>query len=133
MTGSDTRHVFVYGTLRRGEVNDITRLQPAPRYLGIASIPGEMYHLGDYPGVVLGGSGRVQGEVFAIVAELEHQLDAIETIEPAHCSEYVRRQVELRVGDRTLQCLVYEVRPHCVRGRPRIVDGDWVRARRGHV
>ncbi len=33
-------HVFVYGTLRRGEVNDITRLQPAPHYIGPARVQG---------------------------------------------------------------------------------------------
>ncbi len=33
-------HVFVYGTLRRGEVNDITRLRPAPRFVGDAHVAG---------------------------------------------------------------------------------------------
>ena len=40
------RHVFVYGTLRRGQANDINRLLPAPRYVGQGVITGVMYHLG---------------------------------------------------------------------------------------
>ena len=48
------RYVFVYGTLRRGDDNDITRLLPSPQYVGDTVINGVMYHLGAYPGVILG-------------------------------------------------------------------------------
>ena len=41
-----TLHVFVYGTLRRGEANDINRLRPPPRYLGQARTRGTLYALG---------------------------------------------------------------------------------------
>ena len=47
------RHVFVYGTLRQTGSNDITRLQPAPRFIGRAVVAGVLYHLGAYPGLVL--------------------------------------------------------------------------------
>ena len=52
-SGTQARYVFVYGTLRRDEDNDITRLLPTPRFIGTAAICGRMYHLGPYPGVVL--------------------------------------------------------------------------------
>ena len=65
------RCVFVYGTLRRGGSNDITRLRPAPRFLGKAQVQGVLYHLGAYPGMALGGSHWVQGEVYAIAPALE--------------------------------------------------------------
>ena len=48
------RHVFVYGTLRRGGRNDINRLAPAPRYLGMSEVKGCLYHIDWYPGLTLG-------------------------------------------------------------------------------
>ena len=68
------RRVFVYGTLRKGQSNDINRMLPAPRYLGRARLNGVMYHLGDYPGVVLGGPRWVQGEVYEVTGALEHAI-----------------------------------------------------------
>jgi len=129
MTTQPDLHVFVYGTLRRGEANDINRLQPAPHYLGQARIRGALYDLGSYPGVILGGTGWVQGEVYALVAELERQLDVIEEVAPVPSGEYVRRQVELVLDGRLLRCLVYEIDARRVQGRPRITTGDWVRRR----
>ena len=36
------RHVFVYGTLRRGQANDITRLRPVPRWVGEGRVRGTL-------------------------------------------------------------------------------------------
>lgn len=129
MTTQPEVHVFVYGTLRRGQANDINRLQPAPGYLGQARIRGTLYDLGPYPGVVLGGADRVQGEVYAITPELEQQLDVIEDVAPVPSGEYARRHVELEVGGRQLRCLVYEIDAQRVQGRPRIPSGDWLQRR----
>lgn len=129
MPSQPDRHVFVYGTLRRGEVNDINRLRPAPLYLGPARIRGTLYDLGPYPGVVLGGTDWVQGEVYAITPELEHQLDVIEEVAPVPSGEYARRQVELEVDGRPLRCLVYEIDAQRVQGRARIQTGDWLQRR----
>ncbi len=61
---------FVYGTLRRGDDNDITLLSPPPRFLGQAKIVGQMFHLGNYPGVTLGegasDASHIVGEVYEI-------------------------------------------------------------------
>eukprot|EP01041_Mallomonas_annulata_P027043 gene27043-48537_t len=65
------RCVFVYGTLRLGGSNDITRLQPAPRFVGPAQVAGVLYHLAAYPGLLLGGDQWVVGEVYAIEPALE--------------------------------------------------------------
>lgn len=124
-SGQASRFVFVYGTLRRGEVNDINRLQPAPRYLGAARIRGSLYDLGPYPGVVLGGAGWVQGEVYALTPELERQLDLIEEVAPVPSGEYARRHVAVEVAGQRLPCLVYEIDPQRVQGAPRIASGDW--------
>ncbi len=118
-------HVFVYGTLRRGEANDINRLQPAPRHLGPARLRGLLYDLGPYPGLVLGGEAWVVGEVYAITPELEQALDRIEEVAPVPSGEYARRHVELDLDGRRLRCLVYEIDALRVQGRARILSGDW--------
>ena len=123
------RHVFVYGTLRRGEANDINRLQPAPRFVDTARIHGTLYDLGPYPGVILGGEGWVQGEVYAISPALERQLDLIEEVAPVPSGEYARREVEVQLQGRLLPCLVYEIARERVAGRPRIASGDWLQRR----
>ncbi|MDZ4075253.1 MAG: gamma-glutamylcyclotransferase family protein [Hylemonella sp.] len=129
MTAPPDLHVFVYGTLRRGEANDINRLQPAPCYLGQARIGGVLYDLGPYPGLLLDGTEPVLGEVYAITPELERQLDVIEEVAPVPSGEYARRHVELVLDGRPLRCLVYEIDPARVRGRPRITTGDWLQRR----
>lgn len=135
-TPSASRHVFVYGTLRRGDVRDITRLHPAPHYVGMASVAGVLYDLGPYPGVVLGGPARVTGEVYAITAELERQLDAIEEVWPQQTGEYRKQAVRVQLGQPQalsgaveLDCLVYEINPARAAGQPVITGGDWL----GHL
>lgn len=122
------RCVFVYGTLRRGGRNDITRLQPPPRFVGPAQVAGVLYHLGAYPGMVLGGGQWVQGEVYAIAPALESVLDAIEGLGESPGDEYIRREVAVPVLGRVLPCLVYEINPRYVASAPVIAHGDWLRA-----
>ncbi len=126
---SATRHAFVYGTLRRGDDNDINRLQPTPVFVGEARIKGRMYHLGRYPGVLLGGPHDVAGEVYAISAELERVLDEIEELYPQQTNEYFKREIAVDVAGRQLRCIVYEINPSVVQGKPLIASGDWVRDR----
>lgn len=120
---------FVYGTLRRGDDNDITRLQPAPQFIGHANIAGTMYHLGGYPGVTLGGAGRIIGEVYAVSPALEKKLDAIESEYPAQSDEYFKREIEVNVNGKILACHVYEINPAYTQGKPMIASGDWVKDR----
>jgi gamma-glutamylcyclotransferase (GGCT)/AIG2-like uncharacterized protein YtfP len=124
---------FVYGTLRRGDDNDITRLTPAPEFIGHAQIQGAMFHLGGYPGVTLGvglgGTGQIVGEVYAVSSELEKKLDAIESEYPAQTDEYVKREIEVNVQGQTRLCHVYEINPAYTRGKPIITSGDWVKDR----
>ncbi len=155
MSPQPLRHVFVYGTLRRGEERDINRLQPAPRWVGQASVAGTLHHLGAYPGLVLGGRGLVRGEVYEISPELERQLDEIEEVWPQQSGEYIRREVLVALdpppdhrppdeladqsghhlsqprqdGPGTVVCLLYEIAPGRIHGKPVIVGGDWTQAR----
>ena len=131
------RHVFVYGTLRRGDDNDITRLLPSPKYVGDAEIVGVMYHLGAYPGVILAqppvdhkvAVGLIIGEVYAIQPALEAKLDEIEMIYPQQRDEYFKRQIQVIVGGQRLDCIVYEINLAYVENKPLIGSGDWVQDR----
>jgi gamma-glutamylcyclotransferase (GGCT)/AIG2-like uncharacterized protein YtfP len=123
------RLFFVYGTLRQGDDNDITRLQPAPRWVGPARIKGVMHHLGGYPGVTLGGDADVVGEVYAVSPALEAKLDAIESEYPAQADEYAKREITVLVDGQSLACFVYEINPCYVLGKPVIASGDWVKDR----
>lgn len=129
------RPVFVYGTLRRGEVRDINRLRPSPRWLGTACVPGVLYHLGEYPGVVIGAMGLVCGEVYTISAELERQLDEIEEVWPRPGAEYCKREMQVRLDatGEEVCCLLYEATPQRIAGMPVIASGDWVLHRLGKV
>ena len=144
MPGDASRYVFVYGTLRRGGSNDITRLQPAPRYIGRAGVMGVLYHLGHYPGVQLGGTCQVWGEVYAISLELERRLDEIEQVLPEPTGEYEKREMQVLVarveladdlqavapaGEGVkLSCIVYEINPDRIVGRASIDSGDWIKS-----
>jgi len=128
MHQAPTRHVFVYGTLRRGGRNDINRLVPAPDYVGMGEVRGSLYRIDWYPGLTLGGEDAVTvvGEVYRISPQLEAVLDAIEQVEPGADSEYFKREVDIAVAGRTINCLVYEINPARVRGRQAIGHGDWI-------
>jgi len=120
------RHVFVYGTLRQGEANDITRLTPAPRYVGTGATPGTLYQMGWYPGLVLGGARLVVGEVYEISPELERRLDEIEEVYPEPTNEYFKREITVSLDTRRIECLVYEINPQRIQGKVVIGSGDWL-------
>jgi gamma-glutamylcyclotransferase (GGCT)/AIG2-like uncharacterized protein YtfP len=142
--GAEARYVFVYGTLRRGGSNDITRLQPAPRYIARAGVMGVLYHLGHYPGVQLGGTCPVWGEIYGISPELERRLDEIEQILPEPTGEYDKREMLIEVAREELaeglndmapgaaavrlRCIVYEINPDRIIGRASIESGDWIKS-----
>jgi gamma-glutamylcyclotransferase (GGCT)/AIG2-like uncharacterized protein YtfP len=121
------QYVFVYGTLRRGQSNDITLLNPAPVWVGEASIEGTLYHLGRYPGIILGGPSRVVGEIWQISNALELKLDEIEMLYPVATDEYIKRQLPVKCNTRLINCIVYEINPAYAVDKPIIAHGDWVK------
>lgn len=126
-THVEPRHAFVYGTLRQGCINDITRLQPPPRFVGHARVPGLLFHLGEYPGATLGGEQWVLGEVYQVLPELELVLDEIEGLGANPTDEYVKRNIRVQVGDAMLDCFVYEINPQRITAALRLDHGDWTR------
>ncbi len=128
MPQTPLRHVFVYGTLRRGGRNDINRLHPAPDYVGMGEVRGVLYQFDWYPGLALGGEQAVTvvGEIYRITPALEAVLDGIECVEPGPDSEYFKREVAVATEGGTVECLVYEINPSRVIGREPIGHGDWI-------
>ena len=66
------QHVFIYGTLRAGEINDINRAAQRhgivrPERLGVAHVTGRLFDFGRYPGLVLDPEGApIRGDVYRI-------------------------------------------------------------------
>ena len=134
------QHVFVYGTLRVGESNDIRRAAErhgiaAPVLIGPGHLNGRLYDFDAYPGLVLDpAAGPVQGDIYRIDERLVPVLDEIEEIVPGVDGLFrsARLQVSIQIDGRThaIDCLVYPVSDDAVEGLPRIDGGDWVIYRR---
>jgi gamma-glutamylcyclotransferase (GGCT)/AIG2-like uncharacterized protein YtfP len=129
-------HLFVYGTLITAAGHRMgARLRREARLLGAASMPGRLYSLGRYPGLVEARDGQglaqnlVHGELYALntPAVTLRWLDAYEGIvahKPGQ-SPYARlkRPVHLPSGE-TLSAWVY-VYLKSVKGRPEVPGGRW--------
>jgi gamma-glutamylcyclotransferase (GGCT)/AIG2-like uncharacterized protein YtfP len=131
------RYVFVYGTLRAGEVNDIDRAAErhgvaAPQLLGAAALAGRLYDFGRFPGMVAAEDGLdlVWGDVYAIDERLVPVLDDIEHVYPGDDGLFEAREASVQLGDQRYDCLFYPVAEHAVAGKPRIASGDWVQYQR---
>jgi gamma-glutamylcyclotransferase (GGCT)/AIG2-like uncharacterized protein YtfP len=134
------QHVFVYGTLRAGESNDIRRAAErngiaAPVLIGAGHVNGRLYDFDAYPGLILDpAAGPVHGDIYRIDETLIPVLDAIEEIVPdvigLYRSERLPVTVQIDGRAQAIDCLVYAVREEAVEGFPRIDNGDWVVYRR---
>jgi gamma-glutamylcyclotransferase (GGCT)/AIG2-like uncharacterized protein YtfP len=106
------------------------------RLLGAAAVleargrvRGTLYDFGEYPGLELGGTGWVAGELYRIpdIAKRLAALDEAEGYDPAdpEGSLYVRQRVAVLIGDgSTREAWVYVYQGPGGRG-PRIESGDW--------
>ena len=128
MQQTEMTRVFVYGTLRRGGRNDIHRYQPLPCFVTAARVRGRLYHLGRYPGLLLGNGDWVQGEVYEVTPAVLTQLDHLEGLLPVPTGEYHRRNVLVDTPDGPMPCLLYEIDPSRIHGRALIAHGDWLQA-----
>ena len=79
-SNSRLQHVFVYGTLMRGE-SRWPQLEPwSSSEVEEGHIMGRLYHLGTYPGVRLDESGVVHGELHRC-EDIEKTLETLDLVE----------------------------------------------------
>jgi gamma-glutamylcyclotransferase (GGCT)/AIG2-like uncharacterized protein YtfP len=93
-------HLFVYGTLRPGDVR-WSFLQPFVVGEGIADeVDGELYDTGlDYPAASFGGTGRIVGQTFELVIDiLDHALGVLDEVEATGDRLYRRVAIRTRSG-----------------------------------
>jgi gamma-glutamylaminecyclotransferase len=110
------QRVFVYGTLRRGEVNH--HLLAGAKYLGNHRTEPRftMYDLGAYPGLGRGGSTMVAGEVYQVSEAVLCRLDRLE--------DYPRLYDRVLIASPYGRAWIYVYRGR-IRDRPVIRSGDW--------
>jgi gamma-glutamylcyclotransferase (GGCT)/AIG2-like uncharacterized protein YtfP len=131
------QYVFVYGTLRAGEANDINHAAERhgiarPQCLGTAHVRGRLFDFGSYPGLVLDEEtgASVLGDVYRIEDALVPVLDEIEEVYPGveglFRAHSLRVAVTLDNAPMHIDCLLYPVTEEAVKGLPRIDGGDWV-------
>jgi len=116
----------VYGLLRKGE-SGFARfgLAQAFEHVGPCLIPGKLYDLGDYPGLIA-SEGRVIGELFRVIdISVMPQLDRFEDYDPADelRSRYLRREVALIEPE--IIAWVYLWNQSVENCKP-IASGDWL-------
>ena len=93
-------HLFVYGTLRPGDVR-WPLLRPFVVGRGDADeVDGELYDTGlDYPAAVFGGTGRIVGQTFELVADtIDHALAVLDEEEDTVDGLYRRVAIRTRSG-----------------------------------
>lgn len=116
----------VYGLLRKGEVGFARfGLARAFEHVGSCVIPGRLFDLGDYPGLVA-GEGSVIGELFRVTdMSLMSQLDAYEDYDASdeNGSRYLRRDVSLIEPAVTAWVYLWN---RSVEGCGPIASGDWL-------
>lgn len=110
------RALFVYGTLKRGEINHVL-LAPYVRSVETATIRGALYDVGEFPALVE-GTGRVLGQIVRVdeagLAHLLPVLDSLEGYRPgdeAH-SMYLRRVADVTTASGAIEpAVVYFYNP----------------------
>ena len=123
--------LFVYGTLRRGGSNDIAQFGARARWVSQARVRGRLHDLGPYPGLVMGGSEWVIGEIYRIDPAIEPALDRLEEVWPDRTGEY-RRSLAMVVtrdhsgAEQVCAALVYAMNAAIALRWPLIERGDWI-------
>ncbi|MFN8344818.1 MAG: gamma-glutamylcyclotransferase family protein [Spirosomataceae bacterium] len=104
--------LFVYGTLMQGFFNPFAKkLHQQAVWKGRASVSGELFDLGYYPGAVYSAQSndRIWGEVWQL-EDFPKTIAALDRYEGIHDSnpEYTRREVPvvLETGE-SVQCRMY--------------------------
>lgn len=120
--GSGHFHLFTYGTLKSGVSRAPAReLLRECTLVAEGTVAGTLYDAGEYPALLLGGEGRVAGEVWRCPAPLLRVLDRYEGT-----AEGLFRRVATQAA--RLPCWVYVAGPRLgPRLRPEAIieSGSW--------
>lgn len=120
---------FVYGTLKRGELNH-PLLAPYARAVVPATTRGQLCDLGLFPALI-DAEGIVRGELVALDSgDLRAALvilDALEGYDPADPSGsmYVRRVVGVQLGDGTAAAAYAYFYNRDPQGLTPVLSGEW--------
>ncbi len=133
-------YVFVYGTLRAGEINDLAQAAarrglPPARHVGPATVPGILVDFGAWPGLIPVADGRrVRGDLYEVTPALVALMDEIEEYAPGQPSCFVRRPVlaqPLAPPDAApVACEYYPIDPAHRGAAVDVAHDDWVAYRR---
>jgi len=128
------QYIFFYGTLLPELVPPkMVRAVSQLKAVGVGTVSGRLYDLGNYPGAILGGGrSRIRGRVFELPAEesVLKALDDFEGFQPGRAAnEYVRRRCRVVLEDgQKLTCWIYEYNRQP--GPARLIpDGDYLKSR----
>jgi gamma-glutamylcyclotransferase (GGCT)/AIG2-like uncharacterized protein YtfP len=117
-------NLFVYGTLRRGDVAEDV-LQGCD-WLGEATVAGVLYDIdGRFPALLLYGEALVHGELWRCPAALLPELDIYECVADGL---FRRVGVQATAGDEDVACWTYAAGPALSRklvAERRIPSGRW--------
>lgn len=135
----ENRYLFVYGTLREDAGHEMYHvLARHAVFVGAATVRGELYSLGDYPGLVprYDTTDLIKGEVYEIRDDaLEHTLSVLDDYEGLGPDnplphEYRRQLVHVTLDDgRHLEAWAYVVN-RSLEGLGRIRSGDFAEWRK---
>ena len=126
---SRLQHVFVYGTLMRGE-SRWPQLEPwSSSEVEVGHIIGRLYHLGTYPGVRLDQIGTVHGELHRC-EDIENTLETLDFVEghdEQHPGEglFVRVPVLVQTAKGAVWAWTYVIN-EVPNASTRLQDGRWV-------
>lgn len=118
-----TRHlVFVYGSLRRGSTNAMSVRFPNSKYVGVATVKGRLFDLGDYPALQLDDDSTVCGEAYEVDDELLKVLDDFES-----SSDYYRKEVDVSINSQSRVAWIYLPSSDLKYSDDLLIaSGDWV-------
>jgi gamma-glutamylcyclotransferase (GGCT)/AIG2-like uncharacterized protein YtfP len=113
---------FIYGTLRKG--GRAHHFMDGAKFVGMGSVEGSIFHVDQYPGLVIDDGGRVIGEVYEVGDSMVPELDRYEGCfeSPPH---YARVSIEVLLDEgRRVDAQVYEFL-QLADSHERIDSGDW--------
>lgn len=123
--------LFVYGTLRQGECRHDAIPRALRRAVRLAKVPGRLFDLGAYPGMLLPNAADqwVQGECIG-VAEIGTVLQTLDAIEgfagfAQPQSLYRRALVSVTAADGRRRLVWTYIFQGATDGAPAIASGDW--------